>query len=124
MATTQYSQQCERATVATIAHLQSGVGLRPPASPEYVEALNKSGEVDPEGQGGCLTELKLLEEAGLDEGVGLDTFGLLHGHLQALAAQEARAHLQEGTVSVRIFPHTERMQICTNSSSSLYYIPL
>ena len=32
---------------------------------------------------------ELLEERGLDEGVGLHTLGLLHSHLETIATDEA-----------------------------------
>lgn len=63
---------------------------------EYIETLNKSREVDSEGQGRFLPEYKLLEEAGLDERVGLDALGLLHRHLEPLATQKAGTDLHGG----------------------------
>lgn len=56
---------------------------------EYsINTYNEYVEVDSECHGGVVGEGELLEESGLDEGVGLDTLGLLHGHLHTIAADE------------------------------------
>ena len=59
----------------------------------YILTYNEYAKVDPEGSGGVVGELELLEQTGLDEGVGLHTLGLLNSHLQAIAADEARGNL-------------------------------
>lgn len=64
------------------------------AASEYIETLDESCETHSEGEGRFLPEYKLLEEAGLDERVGLHALGLLHSDLEPLATQEARTHLQ------------------------------
>ena len=92
------SQQGERASISHIAHLQCSVSTLPSspsstAASKDVETFDECGEVDFEGKGGLTTEDKLLEEAGLDVGVCLDTLGLLHDHLQTVAAQKTCTHL-------------------------------
>ena len=88
------SQQCQGTAVSCIAHLQCCVAFRTTAASEYVETLNESRETHSEGEGRFLPEYKLLEEAGLDERVGLDALRLLHRHLEPLATQEAGTDLQ------------------------------
>ena len=71
------------------------LALLPPTAPsKYTETLNESGQVYLEGEGGITAIDKLLEEAGLDERIGLYTLGLLHRHFEPLGAHETRTHLQ------------------------------
>ena len=59
----------------------------------YSVTYNEYAEVDSEGSGGMVGELELLEQRGLNEGIGLHTFGLFHSHLQSVAADEACGNL-------------------------------
>ena len=88
------SQQRQRTTISSIAHLQCCVTLGAAATSEYVETLDESCETHSEGEGRFLPEYKLLEEAGLDERVGLHALGLLHSDLEPLATQKTGTDLQ------------------------------
>ena len=54
---------------------------------------DESSEVQTEDIWCAGEEGELLEEGGLDKGVGLNTLGLLHGDLQPVAADETRRQL-------------------------------
>ena len=54
---------------------------------------DESSEVQTEDVWRTGEEGELLEEGGLDKGVGLNTLGLLHGDLQPVAADETRRQL-------------------------------
>lgn len=50
-------------------------------------------EVDAEDCGRGGVECELLEEGGLNEGIGLNTFCLFHCHFQSTTADKASSHL-------------------------------